>query len=51
MPDATVIRDEGGVGEHESFTGAFVGMLAFDITGQGREARFSRFSYVPGVVG
>ncbi len=46
--DATVISDEGGVGEHGSFTGAFVGMLAFDITGQGHEARFG---YVPGVVG
>lgn len=49
--DATVISDEGGVGEHGSFTGAFVGMLAFDITGQGHEARFARFGYVPGVVG
>lgn len=46
--DASVISDEGGRGEHGSFTGAFVGMLAFDITGQGREARFSRFDYRPG---
>jgi xylan 1,4-beta-xylosidase len=46
--DASVISDEGGRGEHGSFTGAFVGMLAFDITGQGREARFPRFDYVPG---
>jgi len=45
--DASVISDEGGRGEHASFTGAFVGMVAFDITGQGREARFTRFAYVP----
>ncbi len=43
--DASLISDEGGRGEHGSFTGAFVGMVAFDITGQGREARFSRFRY------
>lgn len=46
--DASVISDEGGRGEHGSFTGAFVGMVAFDITGKGREARFTRFSYAPG---
>ncbi|MEP3048138.1 MAG: glycoside hydrolase family 43 protein [Roseibium sp.] len=45
--DASVISDEGGRGEHGSFTGAFVGMLAFDITGQGNTADFSRFSYAP----
>ncbi|MEQ8372335.1 MAG: glycoside hydrolase family 43 protein [Roseibium aggregatum] len=45
--DASVISDEGGRGEHGSFTGAFVGMLAFDITGQGKTADFSRFSYAP----
>ena len=45
--DASVISDEGGRGEHASFTGAFVGMVAFDLTGQGNEARFDRFSYVP----
>jgi len=45
--DASVISDEGGRGEHASSTGAFVGMVAFDITGQGREARFTRFAYVP----
>ena len=32
--DASVISDEGGRGEHGSFTGAFVGMLCFDTTGQ-----------------
>ncbi|MDF0601668.1 glycoside hydrolase family 43 protein [Psychromarinibacter sp. C21-152] len=46
--DAAVISDEGGRGEHGSFTGAFVGMICFDITGLGREARFSRFAYQPG---
>lgn len=46
--DASVISDEGGRGEHASFTGAFVGMLAFDTTGQGREALFTRFVYRPG---
>ncbi|GAB5375562.1 MAG: glycoside hydrolase family 43 protein [Acuticoccus sp.] len=46
--DATILSDEAGRGMHKSFTGAFVGMVAFDMTGQGREARFSRFSYRPG---
>lgn len=45
--NAALISDEGGRGVHASFTGAFVGMVAFDVTGQGREARFSRFAYLP----
>jgi xylan 1,4-beta-xylosidase len=46
--DAAVISDEGGRGGHGSFTGAFVGMFAMDMTGQGREARIShRFAYLP----
>ena len=45
--DASLISDEGGRGEHGSFTGAFVGMHCMDIAGQGREARFARFDYVP----
>ena len=45
--DAAVISDEGGRGGHGSFTGAFVGMFAMDMTGQGREARFSHFAYRP----
>ena len=45
--DATLISDEAGRGEHASFTGAFVGVYAMDITGQGKEATFSRFAYVP----
>jgi xylan 1,4-beta-xylosidase len=47
--DASIISDEGGRGEHASFTGAFVGMFAMDITGGAKEARFERFSYVPDV--
>jgi xylan 1,4-beta-xylosidase len=43
--DASVISDEGGRGEHGSFTGAFVGVVAFDITGRGTEARVTRFAY------
>jgi xylan 1,4-beta-xylosidase len=43
--DASVISDEGGVGEHGSFTGAFVGMVAYDLTGQGWSADFTRFFY------
>jgi xylan 1,4-beta-xylosidase len=45
--DASVISDEGGAGEHASFTGAFVGMLASDQTGQGKTALFKHFSYDP----
>jgi len=45
--DASVISDEGGKGEHASFTGAFVGMMAFDVTGQGAEAQFTQFDYIP----
>ena len=44
---AYIISDEGGRGEHASFTGAFVGMLAFDISGHGKEACFNAFSYIP----
>ena len=47
--DASVISDEGGRGEHASFTGAFVGMIAYDLTGQGWSADFTRFGYHPGV--
>ena len=47
--DATVLSDEAGRGEHASFTGAFVGMLAFDISGKATHADFSHFDYLPGV--
>jgi xylan 1,4-beta-xylosidase len=43
--DASLISDEAGRGEHGSFTGAFVGMVAFDISGAARPADFDRFSY------
>ena len=46
--DASVISDEGGRGEHASFTGAFVGMLALDTSGRAAPADFAHFSYAPG---
>lgn len=45
--DASVISDEGGRGGHGSFTGAFVGMAAFDISGRGQPADFDYFTYTP----
>lgn len=45
--DASVVSDEGGRGEHASFTGAFVGVVAHDLTGQGWTAEVTRFSYTP----
>jgi len=45
--DASVLSDEGGRGEHASFTGAFVGMVVFDTSGRARHADFSQFSYQP----
>ena len=35
------------VGGHGSFTGPFAGMMAFDITGQGRTATCAKFSCSP----
>ena len=43
--DASVISDEGGRGEHGSFTGAFIGMAAFDTSGAAMPADFSYFQY------
>ena len=43
--DASVISDEGGRGEHGSFTGAFIGMAAFDTSGTALPADFEYFSY------
>lgn len=43
--DAGVISDEGGRGEHGSFTGAFAGIFAFDISGCATPADFDRFRY------
>jgi len=45
--DASVISDEGGRGEHASFTGAFVGMAAFDTSGDAIPADYSHFDYLP----
>lgn len=41
--DAGVVSDEGGRGEHGSFTGAFTGMLAFDTSGRAQPADFLKF--------
>ena len=38
--------DEGGRGEHASFTGAFAGMAAFDTSGDAITADFTRFDYI-----
>ncbi len=46
--DASVISDEGGRGEHASFTGAFIGMVAFDTSGEGLPATYAHFDYLPG---
>jgi xylan 1,4-beta-xylosidase len=43
--DASIISDEGGRGEHASFTGAFIGMAAFDTSGAAVPADFSYFQY------
>ncbi|MBW8321689.1 MAG: glycoside hydrolase family 43 protein [Rhizobium sp.] len=43
--DAGVISDEGGRGEHGSFTGAFTGMFAFDTSGRAKAADFDWFVY------
>ena len=45
--DASVISDEGGRGEHASFTGAFVGMAAFDTSGSAIDADYHYFDYKP----
>ena len=43
--DASILSDEGGRGEHGSFTGAFVGMAAFDTSGAAVPADYSYFEY------
>lgn len=45
--DASINSDEGGRGELASFTGAFVGMLAHDLTGQSWSSDFLSFDYSP----
>ncbi len=49
MLDASIISDEGGRGEHASFTGAFVGVVAYDMTGQGWTADVTRFDYADAI--
>jgi xylan 1,4-beta-xylosidase len=46
--DASLVSDEAGRGEHGSFTGAFIGMMAFDTSGAGLPADFDWFEYAPG---
>ena len=43
--DASILSDEAGGGEHRSFTGAFVGMAAFDVSGSAISADFRYFEY------
>jgi xylan 1,4-beta-xylosidase len=43
--DASILSDEAGGGEHRSFTGAFVGMFAFDTSGAAIAADFRHFDY------
>jgi xylan 1,4-beta-xylosidase len=43
--DAGVVSDEGGRGEHGSFTGAFAGVFAFDTSGRAKTADFDWFNY------
>jgi len=43
--DASILSDEAGGGEHRSFTGAFVGMFAFDASGAAIPADFRLFEY------
>lgn len=45
--DASIISDEAGRGEHASFTGAFVGMAAFDTSGSAIPADYTYFDYQP----
>ena len=45
--DASIVSDEAGGGEHRSFTGAFVGVVAFDVSGSAIGADFRHFDYEP----
>jgi xylan 1,4-beta-xylosidase len=45
--DASLVTDTAGRGEHAAFTGAFVGMVAHDLTGQGWSADFTEFRHCP----
>ena len=43
--DASILSDEAGGGEHCSFTGAFVGLVAFGAAGGAISADFRHFAY------
>jgi len=43
--DASMLSDEAGGGEHRSFTGAFVGLVAFGAAGGEISADFRYFDY------
>lgn len=45
--DASILSDEGGRGEHGSFTGNFLGMATYDLAGGDFTADFARFFYTP----
>jgi xylan 1,4-beta-xylosidase len=45
--DASLISDEAGRGAFGSFTGAFVGMIACDMSGTATPADFAAFAYLP----
>ena len=46
--DASILSEEAGGGEHRSFTGAFVGMVAFGAAGGAISADFRHFDYAGG---
>lgn len=43
--DASILSNDAGGGEHRSFTGAFVDMVAFGAAGGEISADFRRFDY------
>lgn len=43
--DASILSDEAGIGEGGNFTGAFVGMVAYDMSGMALPADFAWFVY------
>ena len=49
QPSDARLVEETRRGEHASFTGAFVGMLAFDVSGTAMPADFAYFEYRRGV--
>jgi xylan 1,4-beta-xylosidase len=49
--DYAVLSDERGNGEHDNFTGAFVGMCCQDLSGQDCPADFDYFEYIEDIAG